>query len=202
MTTTTIRVIECTSPDELYRQYSGQSEPQPCYIELDLREGVLLASYNAEIGNAVPFSVHYGFDRRYDIPLLHAEAANQALRDVTPLADRILADWEQVWDGNNLVARLGKDAQAAEEELDALLEDRFAESDQVTVWDVDSATNGCEADEYSITAETTDDRLDEIEEQIRQDLAGVSGSGSSVVVLEGVNDYLRRLRDGLGEDDA
>ncbi|MFK8851178.1 hypothetical protein [Streptomyces sp. Ac-502] len=199
MTTTTTRVIECTSPDELYRQYSGQSEPQPCYIELDLREGVLLASYNAEIGNAVPFSVHYGFERRYGIPLLHAEAANQAMRDIRPLADRILADWEQVWDGNNLVARLGEDARAAEEELEGLLEDRFVESDQVTVWDVDGATNRCEADEYGITAETTDDRLMEIEELIRQDLASVSDS--SVVVLEGVDDYLRQLRDGLSEED-
>jgi hypothetical protein len=41
------------------------------------------------------------------------------MRQIAPLADRILADWEEMWNGNNHVAVLGDDAQAAEEEISA-----------------------------------------------------------------------------------
>ncbi|GHJ34288.1 hypothetical protein TPA0910_87210 [Streptomyces hygroscopicus subsp. sporocinereus] len=197
-TGTTVRIIECTYADELHRHYDGQTEAQDCYIELDLREGTLLASYNAEIGNAVPFSVHHGFERRYGIPVLTGDAADRVMEEIRPLAERILADWEEHWDGHNKVARLGEDAQAAEEEIEEKLSD-FDESDLVTEWDIDGATNGSEVDEYGITADTTDERLDEIEATILKDLADVSPS--DVVVCHGLDDYLRELRDKLAEDD-
>jgi hypothetical protein len=60
------------------------------------------------------------------------------------------------------------------------------------VWDVDGACNGTEVEDYGITADTTDERLDEIEEDIRKSLAEVSGS--AVVVLDGVAEYLRDKR--------
>ncbi|WP_331718698.1 helix-turn-helix domain-containing protein [Streptomyces sp. NBC_00212] len=210
---TTVRIIECTAPDELYRRYDQESKAQAAYIELDLREGTLLADYNAEVGNATPFSVYYGFERRYSIPALTAEAANRVMREIAPFADRILADWEQDLDrnGNNVVARLGEDAEAAEEEIIkhlgeddgydtfGLSTQGFDPSDLVTEWDVDGATNGSEAEDYDITADTTDARLDEIEQEILSDLAGC-GEGS-VIVCPGLDDYLRSLRDELAEDD-
>lgn len=196
----TVRVIECTYADELHRHYDGQTEAQDCYIELDLREGTLLASYNAEVGNAVPFTVYHGFERRYGIPVLTGDAADRAMEEIRPLAERILADWEEEWDERrgNMVARLGEDAQAAEEEIEEKLGD-FDESDMVTEWDINGATNGCEVDEYGITADTTDERLDEIEATILKDLADVSAS--DVVVCHGLDTYLRELRDKLAEDD-
>lgn len=201
-----VRIIETASEGVLYRRYSGQTNPQDCYIELDLREGTLLADYNAEIGNAVPFTVFHGFERRYEIPVLTGSAADDLMQKIAPLADRILVDWESDWDGNNKVAILGEDARAAEEEILSILgldgpfsDEAFDPSDMVTVWDVDGACNGVTADTFDITANTTDEQLDGIEEEIRQSLAEVSPS--PVILLDGVGEYLRGLRDDLLDED-
>ncbi|MGW5353384.1 helix-turn-helix domain-containing protein [Streptomyces sp. NPDC004031] len=203
----TTTVIQLDEPAGLYRQYQGQSEPQPAYIELDLRTGTVLATYDSEVGNAVPFSVRHGFERRYGIPRLTAKAANRVMDELMPLADRILADWEEVWDGNNHVARLGDDARAAEDEIEKALGlgsdstdsyGPFDEADQVAVWDIDGAVNGSEADDYDITADTTDERLDEIAAEITRDLANISDS--KVAVVNGLEEYLQNLRDQLIED--
>ncbi|MEV4438063.1 hypothetical protein AB0K09_03440 [Streptomyces sp. NPDC049577] len=204
---TEVRIIRCTTPTELFRQYVGQGAPQPVYIELDLREGTLLADYDAEVGGAVPFSVFHNFERRYAIPLLTGAAANRVMEQIAPLAERILADWEEVWDGNNKVACLGEDARAAEEQLrDALglgldasdREDQgFDEADLVAVWDIDGAVTGGEAEEYDISCDTDDDRLEEIADEIVRDLADVSESG--VAVVPGLEEYLRTVREDLIE---
>jgi transcriptional regulator with XRE-family HTH domain len=213
-----VRIIDCTDPLELYRHYDGQSEAQPAYIELDLRKGALLADFDSEIGGAVPFSVSHGFDRRYRIPVLTAEAANRVMREIAPLAERVLADWEEEWDGNNMVAVLGDDAQAAEEEIEQHLgcnlgygdigadTQGFDEIDIVAEWDTDGATNGGEANEYGITADTTDDRLEEIAAQITKDMAACAPTREGddrtpVAVVHGLDEYLRDLRDELANED-
>lgn len=211
MSATTVRVIECDTPDELHRQYDGEMQPQPCYIELDLREGTLLADWNAEVGNAVPESVYHGFERRYRIPCLTADAANRVMNEIAPLAGRVVAGFEEEWDGKNMVARLSDDAQNAEDEIETRLgnpteagfsdepNQAFDESDLVAVWDVDGATTGDEVNEYGITATTTDARLTEIEAQIVKEIAEVSGSG--VAIVPGLDEYLIDLRNELADDD-
>ena len=201
-----LTIIECTSPAELFRQYHGQSEPQPAYIELDLKNETLLADYDSEIGSGSPASVHYGFDRRYRIPLLTGKAANALMERLRPLAERILADWEEIWDGNNMVARLGEDALAAEEAIEEILgdgdEDDWDSASLIAVWGLDGATNGSEAEEYEITATTTDERLAEIAAEIRSDLAACSGDGDdAVVVVEDLDEYLTELRDNANTDE-
>lgn len=207
----TIHITPCTDPTELYRHYDGQSEPQPAYIELDTQAGTLLADYDAEIGNAVPATVWHGLERRYSIPILTADAANRVMKEIVPFAERIVAGTEAEWDGHNTVAVMNEDAQAAEEELEDHLgcnlgqgdfeadTQGFSDSDLVAVWDLDGATNGQEADEYNITADTTDARLEEIEQQILADLAG--GGESRIAVWPELGDYLKQLRDGLAEED-
>ncbi|WP_225636728.1 hypothetical protein [Streptomyces solaniscabiei] len=209
---TDVKIIDCTDPTELYRHYDGQSEAQDAYIELDLHEGTLLADYDAEIGNAAPSSVRHGFERRYGIPVLTADAANRVMREIAQLANRILADWEEVWNGHNMVAQLGEDAQAAEAEIKEQLgltlgygdlgvgNQGFGDGDVVAEWDINGATNGSEVEEYGITAETTDERLDEIEAEITRALAGVSES--KVAVVHGLNEYLRDLRRDLAVQSA
>ncbi|MFE2528758.1 hypothetical protein ACFXEL_31565 [Streptomyces sp. NPDC059382] len=206
-----IRIIDCTSPTELFRHYDGQSEAQPAYIELDLPNGLLLADYNAVIGNAVPPTVRNGQDRRYTIPVLTADAANRVMKEIAPLADRILADWEEVWDGNNTVVRLGEDARAAEDEIEAKLglshpyDQAFEEKDLIGQWDVDAVLNGLEAEEYDITADTGDERLCEIEAEILASMAGggdssVEDDDSPVIVCAGLEARLRRLREDAATD--
>ena len=65
-------------------------------------------------------------------------------------------------------------------------------------WDLDSATNGCEAEEYWITADTGDARLDEIEREILADLAECGEN--PVAVCQGLDSYLRTVRDDLRRD--
>ncbi|MHA4818764.1 hypothetical protein ACXZ65_30955 [Streptomyces aculeolatus] len=211
---TDVKIIDCADPTELYCHYEGQSETQPAYIELDLRKGTLLADYNAEIGNAIPFSVHHGFNRRYSIPVLTAAAANRVMREIAPLANRILADWDAAWDERrgNMVAELGDDAQAAEAGIQEHLglslgygdhgfeSQGFDDDDVVAEWDIDGATNGSEVEEYGITVDTTDERLGEIEADITRQLADC-GPGS-VAVVYGLDDHLKALRDDLAEQSA
>ncbi|MFF5893821.1 hypothetical protein ACFY72_34395 [Streptomyces globisporus] len=207
---TDVKIIRCSEPDELYRHFDGQSEPQGTYIELDLQQESLLADYDAEIGGGSPAAVHHGFERRYAIPVLIGEAANRVMEEIAPLAVRMLADWEEIWDGNNMVARLGEDARAAEAEIEEHLglgydgqrfeHQGFSDSDLVGLWDIDGATNGYEAEEYGITAETSDERLDEIAAKITGDLAECGES--TVAVVHGLDEYLRGLRAGLAEQSA
>ncbi|MGY3341101.1 hypothetical protein ACVW0K_007294 [Streptomyces filamentosus] len=195
-----------TRAAELHLQYKGQSKPQPAYLELDLEAGRLYADTDAVVGSGSPDSVRHGFDRRYRIPALTGQAADRLLEEIRPLAQRMLADWEEVWDGNNMVARLGEDALAAEEEIEAIVaryedEHDVDPADLIAVWDVDSATNGCEAEEYEITAGTTDEQLDEIAAQIRKELADCDSRSVDTVVVEGLDAYLRNLRDNAEADD-
>lgn len=197
-----VRIIETTGPLDLHRHYDRQYQAQSAYIELDLREGTLLASYDAEVGGAVPAAVFHGFERRYRIPVLTGVAANETMARIAPLATRILADWEEHWDGSNMVARLGEDAQDAEEEILAELGDgdedgEWAEADLVQQWDVDSATTGHEVEDHDITADTTDARLEAIAQEILEELA----DGDGVAVCHGLVDYLKSLRDQLAEED-
>lgn len=195
-----LQIRYCDSSTELYRHYDGQHEAQSAYIELGLRDGVLLASYDALVGGGTPTDVRNGFDRRYPIPVLTGEAANRVMEEIAPFAHRVLADWVEEWDGNNMVVRLGPDAEAAEEHIMKHLgckdfndsNQGFADSDLVTEWDVDGAINGFEVENYGITADTTDERLQEIEADIVKDLAGCGGT--SVVVVHGLDDHLKSLR--------
>lgn len=204
MNATTVRIIECTSPTELYRRYDGESEAQPAYLELDLREGTLLADYDVEIGNARPESVVHGLVRRYTIPILTGDAANRIMTEIAPLTLRILDDSTVERDGSTTVGRLGADALAAEEEIESMLglhpnparnSQAFDDADFVAEWDIASATDGSEVDEYGITADTTDARLEEIAAQIHQDMAACGDS--AVVVIPGLDEYLRERRDEL-----
>ncbi|WP_228916866.1 hypothetical protein [Streptomyces sp. DH20] len=203
--TVALDVRHCTDTTELFRQYAGELEPQPAYIELDLRNCILHADWDGEIGNAAPATVHHGIDRRYSIPLLTAEAANRILDEIAPLARRIVADSEIDWDGNNHVAVLGPDARAAEDEIEQRLgctyphEHPFSDADIVGVWDIDGAVNGCEVEEYGITADTTDERLDEIEAEILSNLADCGDH--TVVVCPALGTYLREQRDELRQAD-
>lgn len=201
-----VSIKECVYADELFRHYDGQTERQPCYIELGLHDGIMLADWNAIVGNGTHESVRNGFDRQWPIPCLTADAANRVMQEIAPLASRMLADWEEKWDGNNNVAVLGEDAQAAEEEIRAALglvhgsdfsvREVFDESDLVAVWSIDGVTNGCETSEYDITAETTDERLAAIEKEILSDLEAPGG----VAVCHGLDRYLKELRERASEE--
>jgi hypothetical protein len=116
-----MKIIATTS--SLYRQYDGQCRPQDCYIEIDLDHSTIEASYNAEIGNSVPMDVWHGISRRFEIPCISPATADALLAELLPLAERLEAGHETVWDGKNYVSHLSQDAQNAHDEIDAICQD-------------------------------------------------------------------------------
>ncbi len=196
-----VDIIECSTPTELFEQYPDELTPQPVYIELDLRAGRMFAEYQGEIGGGVPMGVYHGLRRRYDIPILTAEAANRLLHKLAPLADRVLADWHEHWDGSNHVPVLGEDASDAEEDIgDLAALEGFPERDIVVCWDLDGALNGEETAEYGITADTSIERLREIADDIIDELASNSLNSSGIAVCPGLTEHLQMLRDGLASE--
>ena len=102
-----------------FHWYPRECNPQPAYFELDPDDGTLIADWNAEIGNAVPFDVYYGRRLRWgfhaDTPL---QTVREIMEEIAPLADRVVAGYSEDYDGNgNLVGRLNEDARDAEDEL-------------------------------------------------------------------------------------
>jgi len=102
---------------DLTCHYGGQYDPQPTFIALNMSEGGLSAGYDPEIGGAVPMNVYHGFVRRYPIHTQSVVLANKLMRQIRPLAERVYAGYNRVWDGWNHVARLDDDAKAAECEI-------------------------------------------------------------------------------------
>lgn len=194
--TTTVTIRPCTDPTELFRHYDGQSEPQPAYIALDLETGGMWASYDAIVGSGTPEEVFHGRERWYGIPTLTAEAANELMERLKPLAARILADSDTEYSNGNRVGVLGEDAQAAEAEIEQIIASEYdagaleGTNALVAAWDINGVVNGEEADTYNITAATTDERLEEIETELLTDMGGVA-------VCHGLDDHLRKLRDDL-----
>ena len=103
--------------NDLHCQYSGQINPQDCYVWLDGHD--VGASYNAEIATTVPLSVWHGTIRRYHLPfILTGQATNNLMEHLTPLLQRVADGFTEEWDGSNFVGQLTDDAQAAESQIE------------------------------------------------------------------------------------
>lgn len=125
-----LKYVDDRNPHPLYHRYSGQSHGQPAYIALDAEHANAWADYNAEIGNAIPLTVHHGHVTRWEIRNdLDAGAINSILRDCATLFARIVAGYESVWDGSNNVARYSPDARAAMDDVESVCRS----------WDADDA---------------------------------------------------------------
>ncbi|GAA1596209.1 hypothetical protein [Streptomyces globosus] len=194
-----VTVRPLTRPDELHARFHGQSEAQPAYVELGLEDGILLASYSCEIGRGISAGVDRGIDRRWSIPVLTQDAGNRLLDDLAPLAQRVLDGSEIVWNGSNRVGRVvTENAQAAYDEITERcggIEDRDGNEDLLPVWPADSLGDLWDAEDAGITALTTDEELDRIEERLTEEFR--EGQGLEFVVIEGLDDYLKQLRDDL-----
>lgn len=194
--------VDYLSGAELYCKYPRQSENQDCHVAIDCRSRRLWAEYNPEIGNARPFEVYHGHVRRYTIPALREDAANALLDDLAELADRVCDGYESVWDGHNHVAKLDEDAQEAEEEIERLCDAQQDAQEDLVVWDAwewyeasESGKTEVErrasmAEEFGITAETTDADLDRIEAAESK-----RASDDGVDLVDNLYGYLSDVRD-------
>lgn len=193
-----IQIIEASRESELF--FEMDNGAAPTYLEVDLTSREISAGYHA--GSGTPGQVWNGFIRRYDIPLLTADAANRLMERVAPLAERMCDDWsEEIGRGGRAEAVLGADGRAAEDELIATLPDENTvdPADLVDVWEASLMFVGNEVDEYGITADTSDAELEQIAEKMLDEIRSSSASG--VVVAPGLEEYLRDLRDEMIEQD-
>lgn len=194
-----IRIIDVEEPDDLYHASGGGDLPQihPTYIKLDLDQGALRASVAGYADNPTLGREQAGFTRSWEIPLLTAEAANRIMREIRPLAQRMIDDWTtepRDFANGGVAARLGPDAAAADAEITDRLSEAFDESDIIEVRcdDVD------DFDEWGLTGATTDAELDEIERRVCADL----GTPGRVTVWYMLGEQLASRRDELAERDA
>lgn len=123
--TETPLVYKCARRLADYRHtYPGQFRPQDSFFELTEGSNLICPDWNGEIGNAVPFSVYYGRDRRYHFsPQLKLTVVNRLGRTILPLLERVRAGISVNWDGSNYSATLSDDAIAAENEIRCIIAD-------------------------------------------------------------------------------
>lgn len=193
-----IQITKVDRDDELF--FEMESGAAPTYLDVDLPGREVSVGYHA--GNGTPGRVWHGFIRRYDIPLLTADAANRLMERIAPLAERMCVDWsEEIGRSGRAEAVLGADGRAAEAELIATLpgDEDVDPEDVIDVWDAANLFVGNEAEEYGITKRTSDEELERIATQMLDEVRSSSASG--VVVAPGLTDCLRDLRDELGEQD-
>lgn len=96
----------------VYAQYPGQHSPQPAYVELDIRDGSLIADYSGEIGNAVPSAVWHSLVLRFKLaPETTAGQIEKIISDKKGLFQSILDGSESHWDGRNWVGKFTEEAQ-------------------------------------------------------------------------------------------
>lgn len=196
MTTIDITPVSGTA---LYHRYPGQASPQDARVSLDCASGALTAETDPEIGNAVPVRQWHGHIRCWSIPALTADAANELLEEIEPLAQRVCDGYASRWDGSNHVADFDDDATAAIEEIAALCERAKADAAEgvgaLKTWDADAWFGGIgsaarQARTLGITAATTDDELAAIEAR-EEESALASGECDEI---DGIRKHLEWLR--------
>ena len=185
--------LDPADTDALYYRYSGQTRPQDCYVALDLETGRLWAGWDAQLGGGVPEREWNGVVQTWRIPALRASAANALLDELADDAQALLSAAVVEYRDGNRRGVLDDDAQDAywriKDRIEHCIDDPTL---PVHVWDAADFFAGLgdeqQQREYlQITSETTDAELD--------DLARSELEDGDVDVIEGLDDYLRRLRD-------
>ncbi|KAB7835710.1 hypothetical protein [Streptomyces mobaraensis] len=207
MTATTVTIHYCVFEDELFRWLGRQSKPQPVYVELDLEDGMLLASYDVVIGSGAPPEVCHRRTRRYYISsskidgalIPTADGANRLLDQIRPLAQQVLDGASIEWDGNNKVGVLDSDAQDAEAAIESLVEDPdLGQGGVLDVWDLYDVGALWTAEEAGITGATTDEELIEIAKSLLREFR--DGVGEPTAIVHGLDKHLQELRDEAADD--
>jgi hypothetical protein len=174
---------------ELYLQYPGEQNPQPCYVQFDPRSEELLAAADGEIGPGQPMAVWYGLVLRWRILPLREEAANVLLAKVAPLAEQLAAGFSTRWDGNSTVGVYTADATKAGETIGRLCSE--ADGGIVAIAAADFLAGlGCDATqarELGIASTSTDAELDGIATELLDGAEGVD-------IIVGLDKHLARLR--------
>lgn len=179
----------------LYHWYQGQSNPQPVYVELDLRDGELMVDYDGTVGPGTPIRVQKGLVLQFPLPAIPTtDGANALLHRIAPLAQAVLdadeaveAQPQRSWeDGPSKADDALEDALG---DLQRALDDPFTDDEIVAVWTLESVGD-IDSTFDEITATTTDAELDDIEALLLSQLA----DGYGAAVCDGLRECLEEER--------
>jgi len=121
----TYKLDNLSDRDALFRQFPGQYDVQPAYVQMD-EDGFVSAYYSGEIGYSVPSFVWHHRTLRWRV---HPSTDGHALRDLLQsdaaraLLDRIHDGHTVEWRNSNFEGILTRDARDAESDLEDMLLD-------------------------------------------------------------------------------
>ena len=145
---TALIIVPC-EPTHLHQQYPGQNNVQGTFVELDLETGRMEASYNPEIGNAVPVAVWHDRVLRFDLSgPLRGAVATELLHDLAPDAQIVLDRAEIDWDGNNHVGKLDEVGAAASARMEKIIAQYGGDGDEIYSVDADECFDADEKAEF------------------------------------------------------
>jgi hypothetical protein len=193
----------------LYRHYASQTKPQPAWLYIRPEDGVAEATYNPEIGNAVPMAVWRDLHLTVGLP---CNVRGDALADwleseeCQSLLERIREGHSRTWTGQDYRGVFTEDGRQAYEELEELAMD-WPESALANVCSVGDYISSVEywakdrmsvkACDVTITAKTEDEVLENLAEAIESDALA-----EGYYIYDSVYDYLESLRkDCVPEDE-
>jgi hypothetical protein len=108
-----LKIQEVTKLAQIFCHY-----PQDMYLELDLEDGSLSASYRGDVGgNSMPAYVWHSRAIRFYTPLVCVETMNSLMHNIADEAQEILDGAEIVWNGNNNVGSFTEEASEIIEKL-------------------------------------------------------------------------------------
>lgn len=90
----------------LYKQYEGQHEAQPAYIEYSMDNDTLRATFDSTIGPGVPAAVFHGRTIRFKIDNTYSgEALSEILDFIKPTIEETFEDSRIVWNHSNHIGK-------------------------------------------------------------------------------------------------
>lgn len=208
----TIKIKFCTRPAELYDKRAvswagSQSWPHPAHLRLQLDDGVLSAHSGNEPEDENDGQI-YSDATCVGIPVITADAVNRLMREILPLVERIAAGADLDYDDPRGEDRFTRSYVFDEDAYNAIAEvhervdlygddpnQGFETGDLVEEVELDDVVDGNEADRYGITGVTTDERLDEIADDILAEVAARGEYGAAG--CDGLDEYLRKVREDL-----
>ena len=189
---TTLSILPVRHHADLLDIYPDQTEPQACFIALNLCTGRMSGQTDPEIGNAVPMDVWHGIVRRYYLPgPLLAKAANALMEDIASHAQAILDHADVVWDGSNNVVHTHERTCDEEWRCDCLI--------AVAERAIEAAIDSISEDDCISWAEAEDwyanmgsvDSLTSIDEYVARVQAGESIGDVAAFMEQEIEDYYK-----------
>jgi hypothetical protein len=184
----------------LYNKYTSQTNPQPAYITIYPDGYRAVADWSGIVGPGQSMESWLGHEITIDV---NESAKGDAIADMLEsetfqtLAERICDGHSIVWDGNNHVGRLTDDAQEAKDELEEFVSKEL-EGEEAEIWEIGEWMDGItyyDNGNYSIqeigdiTAKTTDEELEAMEEKIQS-----MADDGNVEISDSISDWLESLR--------